>query len=173
MAKRPYDEAIAGLRLFAERIIPEIEREWGCVIEIDHAILDESAIKACETIDHVPKASPNELKQASHFAFWLRKLKPLRVINLNSLQRSIDQLNTDGLIVGKISSVQSIYVPDASRYLFVNELFAIYVASGICRQADHEISLTAATINDLAVSLRYNSFSPSAISAILTAHLDR
>lgn len=152
----------------AEVVVPAIENAWGCIIELDNEVLHEAAGRALLTIDHVGLSQPNEIKQAGHYAFWIRKLKPLRVLHLDELAEVVRQLTQCGLVTGGISAVQSVLPP--VRRLYVNEAFALLAAIGIARRGGYRVNLTSAIFNDLAVSLRYHSFSPSALSAMLMAY---
>jgi hypothetical protein len=145
-------ETAKSVLALAVNIIPQIEAKWGCIIEVDDAILQEAAGRALLTIEHVRLKEPNAIKQAGHYAFWIRKLKPLRVVNLE-----------------QHVAPQSIVPP--ARRLYVNEVFAIVAAIGIARAGGYSIAMDPAVLNDLAVSLRYHSFSPNALSAILNAYV--
>jgi hypothetical protein len=153
----------------AEALVPQIETSWGCIIELDIEVLQEAAGRAQLTIEHVGMDNPNEIKQAGHYAFWIRKLKPLRVVNIEELAGACDQLVAKGLLKGQLTAIQAIVPP--GRRLYVNEAFALLAAVGFAYEGGYRIDFTAKEFNDLAVSLRYHSFSPSALSAILMAYV--
>ena len=166
---QPTLSAASSILDLAEAIVPMIETKWGCIIEVDNEILQEAAGRALLTIEHVGLDDPNEIKQAGHYAFWVRKLKPLRVVNLDEMVLACNQLEATGLLKGAPTVSQAIVPP--GRRLYVNETFALLAAIGIAREGNYRIELTAKEFNDLAVSLRYHSFSPSALSAILMAYV--
>lgn len=165
----PTLSAASSILELAEHIVPQIEATWGCLLELDTEVLQEAAGRALLTIEHVGLAQPNAIKQAGHYAFWIRKLKPLRVVNLDEHVEATRQLIAQALLRGEISAVQSIVPP--GRRLYVNEAFALIAAVGIARDGGYNIEITAPVFNDLAVSLRYHSFSPSALSSMLNAYV--
>jgi hypothetical protein len=154
-------------------IAPQIEAALGCVIAVDAAILEEAAIRAEITIKQISIVQPNELKQAGHYAFWIRKLKPLKIVDLAVLKETIDQLEELALIRGSITEIQSIPNPPPNSSIFINELFATLAAFAIARTGKFMVSIEAASMHDLATTLRYNSFSPAALSAIIQAHASK
>ncbi|MGE5503266.1 MAG: hypothetical protein ACM31L_02475 [Actinomycetota bacterium] len=166
---KPTLESAQSILDLAEAIIPMIERTWGCIIALDNEVLQEAAGRALLTIGHVGMEDPNEIKQAGHYAFWIRKLKPLSVVNLDELVSASAQLAEKGLLRGSITAPQSI-IPHARR-LYLNEAFALIAAIGIAKNGGYDIELNAKQFNDLTVSLRYHSFSPSALSALLMAYV--
>lgn len=153
----------------ATEIVPKIETTWGCLIELDLEVLQEAAARADLTIGHVGIQFPNALKQAAHYAFWLRKLKPLRVLNVAEHAEVTRQLIADRMLSGSVDKVQSTVPPP--RRLYVNEAFALLAAIGIARSGGYSAKLNESIFNDLVVSLRYNSFSPSALTAMLNAYV--
>lgn len=155
----------------AEKIIPEIETNWGCIIALDSELLCEAEWRARITLEHVGMVEPNEVKQAGHYAFWIRKLKPLRIVNLESLADEVRQLSKIKMVDGDINRVQDIVTPILARRLFINETFALLAAIGIAGEGGHYVEMSAKPFHDLVVSLRYHSFSPSAISALLMAYV--
>lgn len=152
-------------------VILEIEKNWECVIEVDLKILEEAVLRAEQTLNHVGIDAPNHIKQAGHFAFWIRKLKPIRVMHLRYFQEIFAQMVEGKLIKGKMDDVGSEDTKPRARY--VNEIFALSVALAILKKGMPGIrfNLNPAIMNDLAVSMRYHSFSPSAMSAILEARI--
>jgi len=166
MAGLTLDDAapIVGL---AMELVPRLEVSWGCIINVDLEVLQEAAGRAMLTIEHVGMEQPNEIKQAGHYAFWIRKLKPLTVVDLNQLKEAVDELAEQALLKGKIEAVQGTVPP--SRRRFVNEMFALLSAIGIAKAGNYNIEMTSTKLHDLAVNLRYHSFSPSALSSMLMA----
>lgn len=140
------------------------------MIQLDASVLEEAAIRSLLTLDQVSLDKPSEVKQAGHLAFWLKKLKPLQIIDLKELKAAVDALAGRGLVSGRIDKAQDIPPP---RTRFVNETFAILAAVGIARSCGYRICLSAPDFHDLSTSLRYHSFSPSALIAILAAHCQR
>lgn len=106
----------------AKSIVPKIEERWGCIISLDLEILQEAAGRGLLTLDHVGLEKPNRLKQAGHFAFWIRKLKPLAVVNLSEFPDLIDELKGRELLGGdgRVTAGQDIVPPPRKR--FVSEM---------------------------------------------------
>jgi hypothetical protein len=154
-------------------IVPQIETSLGCIIAVDAAILEEAAIRAEITIRQIAIHQPNELKQAGHYAFWIRKLKPLKIVDLVELRETIVELEKLSLIKGSIDQVQSIQCPSPDASMFINELFAIVAAIAICRTGKFTVNMETQAMHDLATTLRYSSFSPTALSAILQAYASK
>ncbi|GAA4253270.1 hypothetical protein GBZ26_14325 [Azospirillum formosense] len=149
-------------------IVPKIETSFGCVIEVDAQVLEEAKIRAAETLIHINMDSPNEIKQAGHYAFWIRKLKPIRIINLAELRSAVDHLSQQGLIRGKIEEIQCSAKPQQA-WMFVNELFAVLAALAIAKTGGYDVQIDKRSLHDLATTMRYHSFSPGALVAVLWA----
>ena len=155
-------------------IVPQIETSLGCIIAVDaQYFLEEAGIKAEITIRQIAIHQPNELKQAGHYAFWIRKLKPLKFIDLVELRETIAELQRLSLIKGSIDQVQLIQCPSPDASLFINELFAIVAAIAICRTGKFTVHIEKQAMHDLATTLRYSSFSPTAVGAILQAYASK
>lgn len=152
----------------AEQVVPLIESAWGCLIEADQEILEEAAGRADLTLEHVGMEQPNEIKQAGHYAFWLRKLKPLRILDPVEHAEVTEQLVAQNFLKGGVHSAQS--MPRHARRLYVNEAFSLVAAIGIARTGGIDIAISPSVFNDLTVNLRYHSFSPSALSSMLNAY---
>ena len=156
----------------AKDIVPKIEKKWNCLIDLDQKILGEAAAQASATLGHIGVEQPNHFKQAGHFGFWIRKLKPLRVIDLKNFQDLFCQLRDEDIITGRLNHIK--YEPPASRCRFVNEVFGVLVAIGIIKSSEGTApELTENDLHDLVANLRYHSFSPSAFAAILEARMPR
>ena len=94
-AKAPVKAPIAcGSEMIdlALAVVPQMESSLGCIIAVDNAILEEASLRAGVTIGQITINQPNELKQAGHYAFWLRKLKPLKIVDLSELKETIIEL---------------------------------------------------------------------------------
>lgn len=154
----------------ATSTVPMMESSIGCIIAIDAGILEEATKRAEITIGQIAIDQPSELKQAGHYAFWARKLKPLRIIDLAELKDTVEQLKGLTLLKGSITEIQDIPTPPPDSSLFINELFAILVAVSVARTGGFNVKIEAQPMHDLATTLRYNSFSPAAVSAILQPH---
>jgi hypothetical protein len=154
----------------AHNIVPHIESSLGCIIAVDAAILQEARMRAEITIKQIAIKQPSELKQAGHYAFWIRKLKPLKIVDLVELKEMIVELEKTGLIKGSIEQVQSIALPSPDSSIFINELFAVVAAIAIAKTGNFAVKMEKAPMHDLTTTLRYNSFSPAAVSAIIQAH---
>lgn len=149
--------------------VDRFEKLYGWTILVDSKVLEECGDKALETLGKlsgIPK--PNALKMAGHLAFWIRKLKPFSLYNRDE---QIDLLASLG-----VASPASLLPPGPSptgfSALMVNELIAISVACGFVETYHSpKVSLTASApfINDLAVGLRYHSYSPSSLAILLEA----
>lgn len=156
----------------AQGIIPKIEKKWDCLIEVDNKILGEAAARAFITLDHLEIENPNPYKQAGHFGFWIRKLKPARVVNLKNFQNLFCQLRDEDLIKGNMEDIET--EEPKPRFKFVNETFGILAAIGIIKNIEGTgPKLGADEFQDLVTNLRYHSFSPSALAAILIARMPR
>lgn len=151
----------------ADRIIPLIEESWGCLVLLDGLVFGEAITRAESTISSIDHEEPNHFKQAGHYAFWIRKLKPLSVADTDAYQNAFDYFREKGLIQGEMAVIMR-HVPKV-RGSYISEIFAIIVAIGMVRRYGVELDLNKDRINDLAVNLRYHSFSPSSFSAILEA----
>jgi hypothetical protein len=157
----------------ASSIIPQIEVSLGCIIAVDAAVVEEADARSVITIRQIAIDQPNEIKQAGHYAFWIRKLKPLKIIDLVELKETIVELQKLSLVKGSIEQTQSIQCPPSDASMFINELFAILVAIAICRTGGYRVTIEKQAMHDLATTLRYSSFSPAAISAILQAYASK
>jgi hypothetical protein len=153
----------------AHKIVPEIESSLGCIIAVDAAILEEAFMRAQITINQIAIKQPSELKQAGHYAFWIRKLKPLKIVDLVELKEMIIGLEKLDLIKGSIEQIKS-PLPRPKSSVFINELFAIMAAISIARTGKFLVNIQEISLHDLTTTLRYNSFSPAAVSAIIQAH---
>ena len=163
-----------ALVLLAKKVVPEIEALLGFHTELNHKVAIESALKAFQTLHHTGIDKPNEFKQAGHFAFWIRKLKPLRVVDLRSFQNMYALLREKNLLKGT-TSMEFISAPPEPppEARFINEIFAIFSAIGIIRNGRPGCPsrLDPPTLNDLIVNLRYHSYSPSAVGAIIESRV--
>jgi hypothetical protein len=164
------NNTVDAIMVLAGDIVPQIEASWACIIEVDTEIMQEAWARANLTLGHVELDQPNEIKQAAHYAFWIRKLKPLRVLNLSELAATTNELAALGMIRGHVDGMQET-MPQGRR-LYVNETFALLAAIGIVRHSGYGIGLShEKKFNDLAISLRYHSFSPSALTGMLMAYV--
>ena len=154
-------------------IIPQIEVSLGCIIAVDAAVIGEAGARAGITIRQISVDQPNEIKQAGHYAFWIRKLKPLKIIDLVELKETIVELGKLSSVKGSIEQTQSIQCPPSDAAMFINELFAILVAIAICKTGGYRVTMEKHAMHDLATTLRYSSFSPAAISAVLQAYASK
>jgi len=157
-------------RFYAELIVPRLEKSWSLILEVDMKTLQEAYLRADHTLSGVELDAPNHLKQAAHICFWIRKLKPLKVFRFQSFQDAFVELQEKNLIRGELHHIDT-QDPPPPRAIYVNEIFAILVAIGVIADGGDVVDLNKWQVNDLAVSLRYHSYSPSALGAIIGAHV--
>lgn len=154
----------------ARIIVPKIEKKWDCIIDVDRKVLQEAAMRALITLDHLGIEQPNNFKQAGHIGFWIRKLKPLRFVNLKSFQEMFCSLRDSDLIKGHMEDVP--VKEPGYRTNYVNETFAVLAAIGhVSAAAQGTPHMPKHVFNDLVTNLRYHSFSPSAFATILEARM--
>jgi len=112
----------------------------------DVVVIREAFEKAAISLGHAYTGSPNEIKKIGHKIFWIRKLKPIQI------QRK------------EISDV-----PDVNKagQLFINEYTAILFGFVSLELCGHKPTPSVRLVHDLAANLRYSSFSPGSISAII------
>lgn len=113
------------------------EKEFDVSIEIDRDIVREITTYASNTLSSLNMATmPNIAKVAGHFAFWIRKLKPIR------------------------HSVHS-----KNKLLTINEVIGITVGVAICQRyfddtTKQSFRLPRRIMMDWAMSMRFHSHSP-------------
>lgn len=155
------DEAFA----FLDDARRRVEGELGCSILHDREIAEEAILEAEKGFGSIPGIPhPNHFKVAGHIAFWVRKLKPFRVFRFSTVIQYLDE-----------RGIAHPFPPEMSRpeesgnplHLFVNEMIAARVAFGIIRANGTVLRPRPELVHDLITSLRYHSFSPSAIRIIL------
>ena len=169
MSDTPFDRA-SDAHYYADLIVPRLEKSWSLILEADSKILQEAYLRADHTLLGVELDAPNHLKQAAHVCFWIRKLKPLKVFRTQSFQDAFVEMQERGLIRGELYNIDH-PSPPPRRSIYINEIFALLVAIGIIADGGDVVDLNKWQVNDLAVSLRYHSFSPNALAAIIGAHV--
>ena len=113
------------------------EEHFSILVEIDEAIVLEAERMICDDIASIGLIRPNVAKIAGLVAFWIRKLKPLRVA-ANS----------------------------PNRLLTLNEFVALRIGLAICNayhddnSKPHKIYLPPRVLNDWIKSFRYHAHSP-------------
>ena len=140
-----------------------VERDWKCLVLKDSIVADEVVKVAEDDLNRIKGVpSPNAFKIAGHYTFWIRKLKPFRIFDLDDMQAMLMamgysyKLNADKLNDNILSAADP-------RRLIVNELIAVKVGIAIIEEDGHVLRWNPELINDLIESLRYHSHSASAI----------
>lgn len=155
------DEAFA----FLDDARRRVEIELKCSILHDREISEEAVLEAEKGFGSIPGVpNPNHFKVAGHIAFWVRKLKPFRVFRISTVIHFLEE-----------RGIQHPFPPEMVRteesgnplHLFVNEMIAARAAFGIIRAHGTVLRPKPELVHDLITSLRYHSFSPSAIRIIL------
>ena len=153
---------------YFSRAAEKVERELRCEVVVNRAIAEETirlAINGYGSIPGIP--NPNEFKVAGYLMYWVRKLKPFRVFNLGTV---VDILDKEGVRHPfQVSKAPNESVPESIERLrmFVNEMAAFYIAIGIIKKEGVPIKPRDVVVHDLIVALRYHTFSPEAVRAIL------
>lgn len=149
--------------------IAQFESLFGWTVLIDAKVLEECGKKTVETLgklNGVP--TPNALKTAGHLAFWIRKLKPFSLYNRQEQLKLLKGLG----VKNPESVLPSGSSPSGFAAMTINELIAISVACGVVEQfhlPKVSLSPSASLVNDLAVGLRYHSYSPSSLAILFEA----
>jgi hypothetical protein len=122
--------------LYAEAA--DVEKNYLVCVEIDEAIVLEAERIIRDNIDSIGLVQPNVAKIAGLVAFWLRKLKPLRIAG-NS----------------------------PNNLLTLNEVVALRIGLAICNAYNDDaskaqkIKLPPRILNDWVKNFRYHSHSPN------------
>jgi len=151
--------------VFLERARHDAEQQVSCSILHDRQISQEALIHAGRGFGSIPGIdNPNHFKIAGHLAFWIRKLKPFRIFRISTFAAHLEKR---GLSHQFPKSVLEQENPDHPNALFVNEMIAVNVAFGFICATGTLLRPKPELVQDLIVSLRYNSFSPHAVRIIL------
>ncbi len=95
----PNDKDLDRLKILAkedvrELLIPAMHKIvdfFDCAILADVACLEECSVAARESLSKLPNIrNPNQFKRAGHYAYWVRKLKPLCAVNPGAVVRLAD-----------------------------------------------------------------------------------
>lgn len=145
-----------------------VDREFSVSVVMNREIAEEAASKAEEGLDAIPGIpQPNALKVAAQYAFWVRKLKPCRVLKLQPLA---DRLKHKGVVFHPDVEKSLQEEADAAGnplHIFVNELIAVRLALSILEERGFRVRPSADMVHDLITTLRYHSFSSNSIRMIL------
>lgn len=118
-----------------------VEKSLGVLLHIDRVAIDEIDEMSEKTLVGFNQNKPSVAKVAGNVVFWIKKLKPV--------SRQPDSDND---------------------YRLINELVAILVGVGICNLhysgTANALHMPPQTLNDLAASLRYHSYSPNSVAMI-------
>jgi hypothetical protein len=151
--------------LFLDKARREAEQQLSCSILHDRQISQEALIHAGRSFGSIPGIdNPNHFKIAGHLAFWIRKLKPFRIFRLSTV---VAHLEKRGLSHPFPEAMLKQENPDNPNALFVNEIIAVNAAFGFICATGTLLRPKPELVQDLIVSLRYNSFSPHAVRIIL------
>lgn len=155
------DEAFA----FLDDARRRVEIELQCPILHDREISEEAVLEAEKGFGSIPGIpNPNHFKVAGHIAFWVRKLKPFRVFRFSTFIQYLDEREIAHPFPPEMAQADESGSP---LHLFVNEMIAARAAFGIIRAHGTVLRPKPELVHDLITSLRYHSFSPSAIRIIL------
>lgn len=115
---------------------------------VDVHTLREALSKARDTIKHEPQVKgPDEIKQAAHKAFWVRKLKPFSA----EFVENKPPADGKGEMIG---------------YMYLNELAALLFGMSILEMYGHKPIIHLELCHDFVTSMRYSSYSPSSMRTI-------
>ncbi|MBF0324871.1 hypothetical protein [Magnetospirillum moscoviense] len=165
---------------------------------MDNKIVEDCAIQARQSLASYNMDSskgvhsaPNHFKEAGHYAYWVRKLKPLQVVSLSGL---VDMLSDCGIVCDcRNGSLPA----DNPGVVLVNEYAALHVARAIVRaveqrhydaldqngkvneQMRRQFQEFRSVVNrrlkrmsdDILMSIRYNSHSPNSMAILMEALL--
>ena len=131
---------------------------------MDKEVAEEVILKAEECLQKIAGIDePNTLKVAGHYAFWIRKLKPFRVFKIGVL---VEMLNARGIAHNIDSAACEQTSAGVALHLYLNEMIAVRYATALIKQRGIRLSLRPELLHDLVTSLRYNSYSPSALRIV-------
>ncbi|MBF0166716.1 MAG: hypothetical protein HQL45_03720 [Alphaproteobacteria bacterium] len=150
-------------------VILKMQGKFCWQIMIDGGALEECVVmthRSLKSLQNVP--APNQFKKAGHYAYWIRKLKPLQVITETKLREIL-------IKAGKVKEIEltgmsSCKPRPGDRY--VNEIFAFCVGAGIIKAyplGGKVVRIKENMFNDLIVTCRYETYSPSSLSLLFEA----
>jgi hypothetical protein len=169
MTKRVHDELDGAFRLL-DGVRCEVERQLSCSILHDRQIGEEVILwarKGFKSGSGSPRPSPFVI--AAHLAFWIRKLKPFRILRLSAFVAYLDERHVPNPFTENMLERESLENP---KTIFVNEMIAVNIAFGIIRSAGFSLKPKPDLVQDFIVSLRYHSFSPNSILIILESMIE-
>lgn len=121
------------------------EKYLECDSEIDFRIARECFMYAGHSLRGLRETkAPNEYKQAGHYTFWARKLKPF--YNITSMAET-DEANGE-----------------RPGPLYFNEFTALLLGISVLGAHKHSVPTPYSILHEMTVSLRYRSFSPGALT---------
>ncbi|WP_173973776.1 hypothetical protein [Magnetospirillum sp. LM-5] len=136
-------------------------------------------------------SAPNHFKEAGHYAYWVRKLKPLRII---SIAGAVAILRDKGI---QCSCPEDMLTAENRDFILVNEYAALFVARAIVNAVENrhldalgsegkvnedmrrQFQEYRSVVNrrlkrmsdDILMSIRYNSHSPNSMAILMEALL--
>lgn len=140
-----------------------------------------------------PVSLPNYFKEAGHFAYWIARLKPLRLVNFHMVAETLGRLN-----INHDAEELARYREKTKRrhlVVYLNEYAALYVARSIIYGSEREMlrqmmigkpedeaagmrdgflgmqkrakERTSGMVNYVLKSLRYDTQSPNSVALLL------
>jgi len=191
-------ELVDVIHAGADKVVKKLP---GSIIIQDNAIIEECAARASRTlagynmsgeVSGLHKKLPNHFKEAGHYVYWIRKLKPLRVVDFSTIGEILKrrQVNYNEK---RLESIAVKSTPMTS----INECIAIYVAKQIVWSAEDFIvseldkqskvsdlwkekfkknrTLCSRKLHgmtsDMIASLRYDNHSPNTLALLMESML--
>jgi len=152
------------------------------VITMDQRVIDECAARACSSLDEyrmsgadkgaldgLPAvAAPNHFKEAGHYAYWLVRLKPLRLINQDMVRTALDLRH----IPYDPQQLEEAFPKRKSMILLLNEYAAMFVARQIIRRAERTLFRWRMAVTD-PIQVVEESREFNRLCAVVSDRLDR
>jgi hypothetical protein len=169
MTQRNHSELEGAFRLL-DGVRRQVEKQLSCSILHDRQIGEEVIIWARKGFGSSPGTpNPNPFTIAAHLAFWIRKLKPFRILRLSAFVAYLDERRVPNPFTAAMLERENQEDP---KTIFVNEMIAVNIAFGIIRSAGIPLKPKPDLVQDFIVSLRYHSFSPNAMLIILESMVE-
>jgi len=169
MNQRVHNELDGAFKLL-DGVRCQVEKQLSCSILHDRQIGEEVILwarKGFRSSSGAPSPSPFVI--AAHLAFWIRKLKPFRILRLSAFVAYLDERHVPNPFTAAMLERENLENP---KTIFVNEMIAVNIAFGIIRSAGFSLKPKPDLVQDFVVSLRYHSFSPNALLIILESMVE-
>jgi hypothetical protein len=144
----------------------------------NYLVFEEVMIRSNEVLERFSSAgcNPSCFKRAGHYAFWLRKLKPFRVLDVSALKNDLEAFGIKNCDFTSIAEAEPEPPIEENAALFVNEMIAAWTGFGLVNHLLHEemdgkvkTVLSSKTFVDFYMGFRYRVYSPDAMVMILEA----